>query len=408
LIAFFLDLGASFLAVLVSLALFLMLFYLLSTERRAPHVGVWEGNQTQNLLVSIVVAARNEENEITPCLASLIAQNYPRIEVIVVDDNSTDKTLLIAKEFEKDPRVRVISAGPKPKGWVGKSWPCQKGYEASKGDVLLFVDADSVLEPKALEYSVKLLENNSIDMLSISPKVVLRGIWAKATLPLVSAGINLLYPLTKVNDPNNKRAYVFGTFILVRKSVYSSIGGHEAIKDRIVEDAAIAQLTKSKGFKLKVLIGDDLLTTVWESELSTIYRGMERVFSDSIRSYGLVSLLDAIVVFFLGLYPITFIIGFVGYSAFVRNLFLGSTIGSLILNVGLVACVLSVLLCLAVQANELHLVKGKQEIRFAPLLYPIGFCFFMSAIVSSTIKVSRSRGIEWKGQKFEQRTLVGV
>ena len=408
---FYLGFLASLFAILSAVLLFAILLYLLSTERQAPHIRKSETKgreQSQDTLVSIIIAARNEEEKIARCISSLIAQSYQNIEILVVDDNSTDKTSSIAAEFEgKDPRVHTISPGAKPQRWVGKSWPCERGFQVSKGELLLFVDADSVFEPKAVEYSVKCLHYGSIDMLSISPRVNLTGIWAKATLPLVSAGINLLYPMKKVNDPKSRRAYVFGTFILVKKSVYAAIGGHEAIRERIVEDAAIAQLAKSKGYKLRVMIGDGLVTTDWEHEFSSIYRGMERVFSDSIRSYGLVSLLDAVLVFFLGLYPIVFIVGYASYSIFVRNFMVGSNLVSLPLNAGFVASLMCVLFSLSMQAKELHITKAK-KIGLTPFLYPIGFCLFISAIVTSTLKVSGSKSIEWKGQKFEQKPVARV
>ena len=402
------DIVASVFAVISASLLLTMLLYLLKTERQAPHVLSHSKNQKQKLepLVSIIIAARNEEEKISRCISSLIRQSYRNLEIIVVDDNSLDKTRSIAGEFETtDSRVRVLSAGPKPDGWVGKSWPCEVGFQFSKGEVLLFVDADSEFEFSALQYSIDYFESSSVDMFSISPRVNLKGIWSKATLPLVSAGINLLYPMKKVNDQKSKRAYVFGTFILVKRSVYDSIGGHRTIRDRIVEDAAIAQLAKSKGYKLRVMIGDGLITTDWESEFRSIYQGMERIFSDSIRSYGIVSLLNAVLLFILGLYPIAFILGIGIYSTFASNLLIGSNLVSLILNGGLTASILSITFAISLDANELHIVKGKRNVGLAPLLYPLGFFLFMSAIITSTIKVSRSKGIEWKGQKFEQRLL---
>jgi chlorobactene glucosyltransferase len=403
-----LGFAASFFAILSATLLLIMLVYLLRTEALAPHIRSYIKSQKVKLepLVSIIITARNEEEKISRCISSLTGQSYGNLEIIIVDDNSLDKTRSIASGFQKrDPRIRVLAAGEKPNGWVGKSWPCQRGFLSSRGELLLFVDADSVFEPRAVEYSVDYFESSFLDMLSISPHVKVKGVWSNATLPLVSAGINLLYPMKKVNDQKSRRAYVFGTFILVKRSVYDSIGGHEAIRDRIVEDAAIAQLAKSKGYKLRVLVGDGLVGTDWESEFRAIYQGMERIFSDSIRTYGVVSLLNAALIFLLGLYPIVFVIGFAIYSSLVSYLFLASNLSSLILNAGLTASLLSILFAISLHANELRIVKGKRSISFAPLFYPLGFFLFMSAIITSTIKVSRSKGIEWKGQKFEQRQV---
>lgn len=408
------DVVLTFFAVVSTIISLTILFYLLSAERKAPHIRPYFSKDSKKtspdeyVLVSIIIAARNEEEKIADCISSLLAQTYENFELIVTDDNSTDKTLAIAREFEaRDSRIHVIQAGAKPDGWVGKSWPCYKGFQSSKGEVILFVDADSAFDSHALEYCINYFERASLDMYSISPLVVLQRIWSKATLPLVSAGINLLYPIQKVNDKASKRAYVFGTFILVRRSVYVSIGGHEAVRERIVEDAALAQLAKSKGYKLQLMIGDGLATTDWESDFKSVYNGMERVFSDSIRSYGLVSLLDAALIFFLGLYPILFILGFVFYSVFFHNIFLANNLNFFVLNAGLAASIIGVLCSLSISANELNLVLGeRRRIGFAPLLFPLGYLLFLSAIITSTFKVSSKKGLEWKGQKFNQELVI--
>jgi chlorobactene glucosyltransferase len=392
----------------------MILTHLRSTEHEAPHIQrqkiskdrkeVIEG---QALLVSVIITARNEEEKIERCIISLLLQTYKNLELIVVDDSSSDRTLFKAQGLAKmDSRIRIIQAGRKPVSWVGKSWPCQKGFESSKGDLLLFVDADSSFDQRAIECSLDYFLGKSLDMFSIAPKVLVHKVWSLATLPLISAGINLLYPMTKVNDRKSKRAYVFGTFILIRRGVYAAIGGHEAVREKIVEDAALAQLAKSNGYKLQVLIGDGLVTTDWESEFKSVYHGMERVFSDSIRPYGLISLLDAVLVFFVGLYPIVFALGFVSYASFIPHLFLGNSLNSFILNVGLFASVIGIICSLSISANELKLLAPKRKTRFAVVLYPLGYFLFASAIITSTLKVSRNKGLEWKGQMFNQDNVI--
>ncbi len=399
---------------LSAVASLLILTFLRSTERKAPHIQSRkiakdrkEIAADQPLLVSVIITARNEEEKIGRCISSVLGQTYKNLELVVVDDGSSDKTLLRAQDFAKeDPRIQVIQAGRKPEDWVGKSWPCQKGFESSKGDLLLFVDADSSFDPRAIDYSLDYFVASSLDMFSIAPKVVMQRIWSKATLPLVSAGINLLYPMTKVNDTRSKRAYVFGTFVLIRRTVYSAIGGHEAVREKIVEDAALAQLAKSRGYKLQVMIGDGLVTTDWESEFNSVYHGMERVFSDSIRSYGLISLLDAVLVFFVGLYPIVYALGFVFYSSFIPNVFLGNNLNSFIFNIGLFASTIGIICSLSMSANELKLLSPRRKTRSAAILFPLGYLLFTSAIVTSTLKVSRRKGLEWKGQKFNQDNSI--
>ena len=212
------------------------------------------------VMVSIIVPARNEEQGIAKCLDSLVNQTYQNLEIIVVDDSSTDKTSKITESFEeRNHRVRLVSAGEKPEGWVGKSWPCWRGYEQSSGEYLLFVDADSTLDSTTIESCLKYVGKKNIEMFSLSPRVEMKGVVAKAVIPLMSGAINILYPMRKVNDKNSKRAYVFGTFILVKREVYASTGGHEKVKNEIVEDAAIARITKMSGFNLRIERGSEFV-----------------------------------------------------------------------------------------------------------------------------------------------------
>ena len=139
-------------------------------------------------------------------------------------------------------------------------------------------------------------------MFSLSPRVKTKGVWSISTLPIVSSAIDILYPMAKVNDPKSPRAYVFGTFILVKRKAYEAIDGHRAVRELIVEDAAIAQRAKSSGFKLRIEQAPEYFTTEWEHELSAIYNGLERVTSSSIRAFGLVSILDAVFLFFVALF----------------------------------------------------------------------------------------------------------
>ena len=370
----------------------LILYYLHSTHSKAPRFSssIRGISNAETPFVTIIVTARNEEEKIGACLSSLTKQEYANFEVVVVDDSSIDRTRDIALEVAaRDNRIRVFSAGPKPQGWVGKSFACFRGYESSRGEILLFVDADSTFHRSVVLDSVNYLLAKNYDILSISPRVNLKGILAMSTLPLVSCAIDLLYPLTKVNDEKSERAYVFGTFILVKKKVYEAIGGHRAVRDLIVEDAAIAQRAKSSGFKLRVELGPEFLSTDWEHEPRKIYSGLERVTSTSIRKYGLASILNAVLLFFLAIYPILFAVFVVLTS-----------LDNSVLIVGFFASLLNISIFLAIFASETRLVAGK--VGFIPLLYPLGVLIFISAIVTTSVKVSRGRGIEWKGDSYTQ------
>jgi len=322
------------------------------------------------------------------CLNSLTNQTSKNIEILVVDDSSSDATAEIVKSaMSRDEKLRLVHAGQKPEGWVGKSWPCWRGFEESRGDFLLFVDADSMFEPTVVERCFSYVNKESIDMFSLSPRIKVHSVWARTVLPLVSGAINLLYPMRKVNDKKSKRAYVFGTFILVRKSVYQKTGGHKQVRDQIVEDAAIAQLVKSSGFNLRIEKGPEFLSTEWENDLGSIFNGLERVTSTSIKTYGLKSILNAVLLFFLIIYPIIFLLTFVASLNFNE-----------ILVVGAAASLLNIVVFLSLAAFEMKMVTGKIDPSI--LIYFLGGIIFIVAIITTSFKVSLGKGIYWKGQGY--------
>ncbi len=387
-----LDLISTTIATLSFLGAGSFLVYLVATEKNAPRFAeslVKIDASDFNLLVSVIIPARNEEQTIEDCLKSMAGQTHKNLEILVVDDSSTDNTCNVVRSFsETNKNIKLLQAGAKPRGWVGKGWACWKGYEASRGEFLLFVDADSVLAAAAIESSLKYALEKGIEMFSLSPSIQMKGVFAKAVLPMVTGAINLLYPMQKVNDKNSHRAYVFGTFVLVKRSVYTAIGGHEKVREEIVEDAAIARLAKSAGYNLRVERGPQFVSSQWESDPRDIYQGLERVTSTSVRSFGLISILNAVLLFFITLYPIIFVIVY----AAIRT--------SNALLIGFIASVLSILIFLILDGFETKTISGK--ISLSACLYPIGSIFFIAAIVSTSIKVSRGSKIMWKGQGYVQ------
>jgi glycosyltransferase involved in cell wall biosynthesis len=378
---------ASF-SLLVLLGTILVLGYLALTENAAPRfidsVRELKTKRGSDLLVSVIVPARNEEQTIAACLESIIHQSHTKIEILVVDDSSTDHTRDVVSRFlEIDSRIRLVEAGKRPEGWVGKSWPCSKGFENSGGEYLLFIDADSTLESSALESSLSYALERKIDMFSLSPRVEMPSLAARAVLPMVSGAINLLYPMQRVNDKESSRAYVFGTFVLVERRVYEAIGGHERVKSEIVEDAAIARAAKASGHFLRIERGPEFIKTKWESSARDIYNGLERIISSSVRGYGLVSIVNAILLFFITLYPIFYV-----------AIYIAARQTNPVLYVGFIGCLLSILAFLALALYEARTVTGRVGV--SGLLYPLGAVFFISAIVTTSIKVARRREIRWK------------
>jgi chlorobactene glucosyltransferase len=390
----YLVLFFSTLSLLSLIAAGLILSYLVKTESNAPQFAksirsLDHGPWLEKPKVSVIVAARNEEKMVGDCIRSLLGQTFPDLEIIAVDDSSTDSTMQILEKFSiENKRLRSVAAGKKPDGWVGKTWPCWRGFEESSGEILLFVDADSSFRNDLVDLCVRYIQQTKIDMFSLGPRVKINGIWARAVLPLITGAINLLYPMQKVNDPASKRAYVFGTFFLVRRTVYEKTGGHSSVRSEIVEDAALGNLVKTSGYCLRVERGIQFLETVWEDDFRSIYVGLERVFSTSVKGTGSLSLLNGLFLFLVMIYPLLFLAAFV----LLRS-------ANFILLFGVFASLGNVVTFLTLGAYELRAVTGR--IGVDPILYPVGGLVFISAISSTTLKLRSNRGLEWKGQAYK-------
>ncbi|MCA9739187.1 MAG: glycosyltransferase [Gemmatimonadetes bacterium] len=198
-------------------------------------------------LVSVIVPARNEALSIEECVGSLLASTYPRFEVIVVDDRSTDDTAARVRAFA-DPRLAVLEGEDLPPGWFGKPWACWQGAREATGDVLLFTDADTWHGPELLEHAVRELDVSGADALTLLGDQRMGSFWERVVQPQMFFLIAARYPdlrklyRTPLQDPARwPEAIANGQYILVRRSVYDAVGGHETVRHEVVEDLRLAQ-----------------------------------------------------------------------------------------------------------------------------------------------------------------------
>ena len=225
-------------------------------------------------LISIVIPARDEAHNLPACLERVLAQQGVRLQTIIVDDHSQDRTLEIAREAaSRDPRVVVLRGGEPPAGWVGKAHALHQGVGASKGEWLLFLDADVRLAPAAAATALAFATARSTDLLSLSPLQAGEGFWERLLQPFVFDLLNERYDLRAVNDPLSPAAAANGQFILIRRGAYQEIGGHEAIKTEVLDDVALARRAKQAGFRLYFANTSTLATTRMYRGLAEIWRG---------------------------------------------------------------------------------------------------------------------------------------
>jgi cellulose synthase/poly-beta-1,6-N-acetylglucosamine synthase-like glycosyltransferase len=242
---------------------------------RLENVPPFQGSEP--LKVSVIVAARNEARKIEAALQSILAQDYPNLEFIVVNDRSTDETgAILDRLANEDTRVHVVHIMELPKGWLGKNHAQHFGAARATGELILFTDADVVMEHSVISRAVTYSHREEIDHLAITPNLQMPGL----LLGMFGGAFALFFGMYakpwKARDPKSPRHIGIGAFNLVRTEAYRAIGGHQAIAMRPDDDMKLGKLLKKHGFRQDLVLSDGLITVEWYSSLDELIRGLEK------------------------------------------------------------------------------------------------------------------------------------
>lgn len=245
------------------------------------------------LSLSVVIPARNEERGIGETVRAFRAQDYPELEVIVVNDASTDATAAAARAAAgDDPRIRLIEGTETPEGWLGKPWALEQGAQAARGELLLFVDADIHYEPEAVSAMVAALERSGAAGLTAFPRIVLGGFWERVAMPQLGAVFFGMVPVWLSNHTTWPLLGIgAGTGNLYRRETYASIGRHEAIRRSVVDDMALAQRARRCGFRTVTVRGADLVAVRMYHGLREIVDGFTKNAYDAMGGHPLLAVL---------------------------------------------------------------------------------------------------------------------
>jgi chlorobactene glucosyltransferase len=335
--------------------------------------------------LSIIVPARNEEQNIARCVNSLLSTRYPDFEVIVIDDRSTDATLRIVDAIaEGDPRLKVVAGEQLPDGWVGKPWALAQGARVARGAWLLFTDADTEHEPLAATSALQCALENGYGVVSLLTDQQTIGLAERLLLPTILFVIMLGVGGTDdVNDPRKPDVAIFnGQYILVSRVAYDAIGGHEAVRAEIAEDLELARRFKRDGrFRICLAGAGGLVRTRMYVSFAQIWRGFVKNFAIGARGRPFGAIAGTALLACVS--PISPIVALV--AVLQRQ---WPAVAVLVLSGAAIIAVAEF---------------GMRRARFRPgsgLALPLGLVVTLAIFATSLYCTSVGRGVEWRGRRY--------
>ncbi len=275
----------------------------------------------EELKISVCIPARNEEKNLARLLSSLVNQSCTNYNVYVLDDQSDDNTPNILKSFHKQhpALITVLQGKTKPDDWLGKPWACEQLGMAADGNILLFLDADTAVQPDTLKGISNAFEKYGADMITVWPQQILGTFWEKTVIPLIYYALVSILPAIYVyRKPRWMPSFLYkklsgsfaaanGQCVAFRKEAYRSIGGHLSVKSEVVEDVQLAKNVKSNGMRLRMFHGVGSVSCRMYTSNKEMFQGLRKNFLAGFNNSISIFLLAAIVhivVFILPLFSL--------------------------------------------------------------------------------------------------------
>jgi chlorobactene glucosyltransferase len=249
-------------------------------------------------LLSVVVPARNESATIETVVRSVLASTYAPLELLVVDDRSTDDTAAIVLGLAaEDDRLRLVSGAPLPDGWYGKPWACLQGYRSARGQLLLFTDADTRHQPELLARAVGALRAEGADLVTVAPHQRCESFWERVVMPQIWLLLGVRYHPARVNRARREREVIAnGQFMLMPRESYQAVGTHGAVRHEVAEDLALAQAFYRAGRRIHFAFAERLMETRMYRSLPQLIEGWSKnVYLGGRRSFPAEPVLRALV-----------------------------------------------------------------------------------------------------------------
>lgn len=355
---------------ILTIVLFISLFNLFT----APVIKPAEEIGISNPLISVLIPARNEENNIGKCLGHLVNQSYHNLEILVLDDQSTDNTAQIVKSFsDKYRQIKLINGSILPKGWLGKNWACHQLSQQANGEYFLFIDSDVELKEKSVSSIMKETDESEAKMISVFSTQIIKSFGEWIIVPLMNWLLLAFLPLRLVYSSRNKSLVAAnGQFMFWDRNTYLEINGHQSVKEKVVEDMEFARICKSKNIKIKTMLGGDLIYCRMYNDLPQSIKGFSKNFYPG-----------------FNVNSITFLI----MISFFFIIFMLPFMGVLYNSIFIIPVIIIILTRVFIS------VISKQSAFINVLLHPLQMLFMLFIGIKSVFN-SKVGKVEWKGRQF--------
>lgn len=328
--------------------------------------------------VSVLIPARNEESNISACIEGFLAQEYDNFEILVLDDQSTDRTEAIIKKLNQQyAKVRAIFGQPLPPGWTGKNWACHQLSEYASGEILIFTDADNRPVPHTIANTIAYMQKLELGLLSAFPQKVTETLPERLVVPVVDMFVYAGLPLWLTYlSRSPSLAAASGLWLAFTSNAYQRIGGHKALSNKIVEDVELSRLAKKKGIKILTLAGTHVVSCRMYHSFGEVWDGFSKNLFGLVRYRRIPFLFLILVLFTMCVLPYLSV-----WFASFRVL-------------SLVAIVMNVAMRLILS------IKYKHPFFTSVILHPFGVLLTLLIGINSFYQ-ARHGYLEWKGRQID-------
>ena len=343
-----------------------------------------KNNNKNNQNICVVIPARNEEKNLPKTINSIVRQNLNNISILIIDDNSSDKTHIVASKLLKKKKInhQVVKGKKLPNGWSGKVWALKQAIDILKNkqiEYYLFLDSDIILKKGIVSEAMNFLSQRKLLMVSLMAKLNCTTSWEKFLIPAFVYFFQKIYPFSKVNDPNNSLAAAAGGFILCKSEVFCKVNLYEQIKDKVIDDCNIAKKIKEKG-NIWLGLTEKVCSRRCYKNLSEIWKMVSRTAYEQLSFSPLYLCLSILGMCIIYLYPVLALFFFeeIQISLFLLN-------------------ILTILILVISFRPTVNFYKLPSFYYFS---LPIVSLIYMMMTFTSAFNFHFRKGNVWKGRKY--------